>query len=119
MKTKTTIEIFSKKPLNEYKDGHILIYDFNKKAYLVTDRQNFLSPQNKKIEDLEKKFNAFKENVEKQVKTMKENNDSFVQNCKEENTKFTEKVNSDYEKFLEGYQETNNTVITLIKSLEE
>lgn len=119
MRQRINIDIVSKKPINEYGDGHILIYDSKQRAYLVSDRQNFLQPQNKKIEDLENSFNAFKEEVKKDVEKMKQENESFVQNCKEENKKFVDETNKNYGMFLKEYQETNTTVINLIKSLEE
>lgn len=97
MKQKMLIEVNAEKPLNEYNETHVLLYDGIKKQYFVKSRDELLSSQNAKIKELEAKIDLLKK----------------------ENDKFKNELTQKFASFLETYQETNNEIIQMVKSLME
>lgn len=97
MKQKMLIEVNAEKPLNEYNETHVLLYDGIKKQYFVKSRDELLSSQNTKIKELEAKIDLLKK----------------------ENDKFKNELTQKFASFLETYQETNNEIIQMVKSLME
>lgn len=67
MTQKMIIEVETSKPLSSYGEGHVIVYNAQKRNYYVTSRDNLLAPQNAKIGELEKIVEA----AEKQISRTK------------------------------------------------
>lgn len=93
MTQKMIIEVETSKPLSSYGEGHVIVYNAQKRNYYVTSRNNLLAPQNAKIGELEK----IVEDAESQIEKTKTNIDDTVA-----------KLVSTFEDFRSGTSETMN-----------
>jgi len=105
---KMIIPIDAKKLLNQYDENHVLLYDANKKCYFAKSKDELLKMQDEKIKQLE--------NI---IKVLKKENDEFQTQLATQNQTFKEEVNQRFASFLETYQETNQELIRMVKSLME
>lgn len=94
MINKLMINVKSDKPLSEYGDGHVIVYDKHKGYHYVQTYEQFMQPQNQKIKELEQEL------------------ERFETKCKE----FMALMEEHEQEFLTRYQETNAKVIELVKS---
>ena len=94
MINKLIIDVKSNKPLSEYGDGHIIVYDKHNGYYYAQTYEDFVQPFNNKIKMLEKEIETYEKKCDDFIKLMKEHE----------------------EEFLKKYQETNAKVIELVKS---
>ena len=94
MINKLVIDVKSDKSLQEYGDGHVIVYDKFKKYYYVQTYEEFMYPQNEKIKKLEKELKEFEEKCNEFMKMIQEHETEF----------------------LKKYQESNAKVIALVKS---
>lgn len=107
---KFVVEVDTHKPLNEYGDGHVLLFNKNTNRYYVTTRESLFAVQDAKIKKLEKEIEEFEK---------RETN--LFKNFKEELVKEIEKFENDAlkreENFLSQYQETNSKLIDMVKKV--
>lgn len=96
------IEIESDKMLSEYGDRHIILFDKNKKRYYVQTRENFLSEQNQE-----------NNKIRKEIKDLKKE----IKNIEDSVKKYIDIADKKYQDFLLSYQETNQKVLNLVKSV--
>lgn len=83
---------------------HVLLYDEKKRAYFAVSRESLLSEQNNKIQLLKE-----------EVAILKKQNELFMADMLNKFNNFKEH----YQDFLKTYQETNNELIGMVKSLLE
>ena len=92
---KMMIEIESKRPISEYGDGHVIVYNEASKNYYVQSREEFLKQLNLKMDKMFENFTKLEEKVNDKERTM----------------------DKKFEDFLKTYQETNAKMIQMIKQL--
>lgn len=105
------IKVESVKPLDQYGEGHVLVYNQSTRTYEVTSRENLLAPQNEKIKQLEKHCSE----VEKLFNTTKEEMSKTLNAIKEEFSDFLNKTEIEKQTFLTTYKETNSKLIEMVK----
>lgn len=137
MKQTVTLDVESSKPLHEYPDGYVLLYNKNKNTYYPITREAFLSPQNDKIESFistvrefmrnqNESFKTFEENVnnkieeqEKEIKKFIENINTektyFEKSIKDQNDAFKTNINNDYNNFKINCKEINDKLIKMVR----
>lgn len=129
------LEVESPKPIQEYGDGHVLLYNKASGKYYVTTRESLFAVQDAKISSLEnklkifmddekKKFDDFKNNVQVQNSNLKQKFEDYQEKIDTSLDKFEEKEtifkNEMLEKernFLLNYQENNAVIIDMVKKL--
>ena len=92
---KMMIEIESKKPISEYGDGHIIVYNSAKRNYYVQSREDFLKDVNQKLDKVIESFSKLEKQVDSKEKTL----------------------DKKYEDFLKTYQTTNAKMIEMIEKV--
>ena len=102
------IKVESAKPLDQYGEGHVLVYNQTTRTYEVTSRENLLAPQNEKIKQLEKHCSE----VEELFNTTK-----TLNAIKEEFSAFLNKTETEKQLFLTTYKETNSKLIEMVKKV--
>ena len=95
MINKLILNVKSDKPLQEYGDSHVIVYDKHNNYYYVQTYTEFMSPQNEKIKKLEKEIDDLKKTCELFTKTI-------IQHERE---------------FLLKYQKANSKLINLVKNV--
>ena len=93
MINKLILNVKTDKPLQEYGDSHIIVYDKSNKYYYVQTYSDFMNPQNEKIKQLENKVLE----LEKACQL------------------FTETILQHEREFLVKYQKANSKLINLVK----
>ena len=107
---KLVLDVESQKPIQEYGDGHVLLFNKSANRYYVTTRESLFSVQDAKIQELEQKYNDF---ITNQVK----NNDAFKQLIDKTVTDFTNNMTEKETQFLEKYHDTMASLIEMVKKV--
>ncbi len=118
---KLMIDVESTKPLNEYGDGHVLLYNKRDNNYYVTTRESLFAVQDAKIKELQEKYNDFEKKVSSDFKSFK----TIIEKKYEQELKELQKENSEFKdsmveretNFLYSYQETNAKLIDMVKKV--
>lgn len=107
---KFLVEVDTPKPLNEYGDGHVLLFNAKSGRYYVTTRENLFAVQDAKIKKLEQEIQDFERKESESFKTFKEE-------LVKEIEKFENNALKREENFLSQYQETNSRLIDMVKKV--
>lgn len=91
---KIMLEVESQKPLPQYGDRHIIVYDAAKQNYYVTTRESFLKQQNDDIKNMS-------DRLDKEIQDMQA---------------FKAEMKAEFAKFLTNYKDTNSKIIEMVKS---
>ena len=93
------VKVDASKPLSEYGNGYVLLYDANQGCYFATTREALFAVQDAKIKCLESKINKFIEEQEKKSKD------------------FMDKIDEKFNDFLETYKNTNSKLIGMVEAV--
>lgn len=106
MTKEIVLKVEANKPLEQYGDGHMIVYDDTKRHYYVTTRETFLRVQNEKIDKINENF-----------KLLREEFSEFLDKSNELFNEFMKNSDNKYKAFLETYKNTNEKMIAMIKSV--
>lgn len=93
------VKVNAPKPLKEYGDGFLLLYDAVKECFFVTTRESLFSIQDAKIKKLEAKMEKF-------MKEQTEKTQIFIDDSNEQ-----------FKEFLEKYTATNEKLIDMVEAV--
>ena len=114
---KMIIQVDSKKPFNEVGEDHVLLYDASKKLYFAISRDTLLSAQNAEIKKLQYEMGVLKESNQRFRQELEASFRNYVNKLEENFQNFKNLNDQKYREFLILYQETNNDLIQMVKSL--
>lgn len=103
---KIMIEVESEKPLTEYGDRHVILYDNVRNRYYVQTREKFLEAQNQSIEQLEKRMKDCEEKINNYIEDIKKEKNDFIKESEEK-----------YNEFLKSYALANEKILNMVKSV--
>ena len=112
---KLMVEVNAARPINQYGEGHILVFDSSKGTYYMETRESFLQPQNES-EQIEYTNKVFCLNLRRSAER-NENNEIFgiTEIYNEIFNIFKKDMIDKFNEFLTQYKETNAKMIALIK----
>lgn len=108
MTQKMILEIETKKPLNAYKDGFIIVRDDARDKYVAVEKEDFFSQINKRIDKISNDYESLKKYFLCIKETLEENYKNF-----------TEDNHKKFNDFLLTYQKTNAKIIDMVKAFAE
>ena len=112
---KLLIEVQGNKPLNEYGDNHVIAYNKQKNSYYVTTAESLFSNQNSKIDNVEQKLKETKT----RLLSLQGELVSFEQVIQNNINNFENHMEDRFREFLQTYQETNASLIRMVRELIE
>lgn len=93
------VKVEANKPLNQYGDGCVLLYDAIKGCFFITTREALFAVQDKKIELLEKQMKDF---MEEQTNKTED---------------FMKQMDEKFDNLLEAYKTTNSKLISMVEAV--